>query len=378
MIFANTGTRMVRPFLALYILALGGSVAQAGIFFTLDTVASTLFRPLGGWVSDSIGRLQSVGIGTIFGFLGYLGYALSPTWGWLIVATVLLAGGRALVGPSFRAFTAEAAPAGRTAETFGLVNGLFAICKVAGPLLGGWLVSQYGLRPMFGAAVGFMGIASVMRVATALGQPFAWGELRGWSLRLSLKKMLVGMVAGGVLTWLLVTDGLADFGASLGENLRPVYLEGYGITEGTIGLLFALQAGIYLLVNLFGSRLADRMPTRVLAMGRLLQAISLVVLIVSPSSLTFVIHFILDGIAYGLGDPAFDAMLARSAPQGSMGMTFGLFRTTISFASMPAPYLGGLLWEGYSPEVPFWIGSVIVLIASVLVWTVLEKKFTGR
>lgn len=51
---------------------------MVGFFFTFDTIASALLRPFGGWVSDSIGRLQAVGIGTVFGFLGMLGYAIAP------------------------------------------------------------------------------------------------------------------------------------------------------------------------------------------------------------------------------------------------------------------------------------------------------------
>lgn len=71
-IFANIGSRMYRPFLPLYILSLGGTVEQVGFLFTLDTIAEAILRPLGGWLSDSIGRLQAVAIGTLWGLAGVL------------------------------------------------------------------------------------------------------------------------------------------------------------------------------------------------------------------------------------------------------------------------------------------------------------------
>jgi MFS family permease len=74
------------------------------------------------------------------------------------------------------------------------------------------------------------------------------------------------------------------------------------------------------------------------------------------------------GVGLGLGDPAFDAMLARSAPGGHMGMTFGLFRTATSFMAMPAPYLGGLLYGRVSSLTPFWSGAIFLLAAAVFTW----------
>ncbi|MCB0033872.1 MAG: hypothetical protein KDE51_07630, partial [Anaerolineales bacterium] len=74
-ILANTSGRMIDPFMPLYILALGGTVAQVGIFFTVNTLAAALMRPAGGWFSDAIGRVQAVAIGGVFSLLGFAGYA---------------------------------------------------------------------------------------------------------------------------------------------------------------------------------------------------------------------------------------------------------------------------------------------------------------
>jgi MFS family permease len=62
----------------------------------------------GGWVSDSLGRLRAIAIGSVFGVLGYIPLLLADTWQWLLLATWLLVrGGAFIVGPSFDAFIAE-------------------------------------------------------------------------------------------------------------------------------------------------------------------------------------------------------------------------------------------------------------------------------
>lgn len=373
-IFANIGSRMYRPFLPLYILSLGGTVEQVGFLFTLDTIAEAILRPLGGWLSDSIGRLQAVAIGTLWGLAASIGFVLAPTWGWLILVIVLLTAGRSLVGPSFRAYTAEAAPEGQTAQTFGLVNGLYTVCQVIGPLFGGWLVTQYGLKAMFWGAVVFMVLATVTRQWAAWGLEYRWETVQFTGLKTNLKGMFAGMLAGGAMTWLLLTDGIADFGINVYENLRSILLENHGLNEAQIGYLFSFHAVVYLLVSLFGSRMADRWPVGALALGRGVHAMALFLLAVAPSVPVFILYFGLDAVAFGLGDPAFDMMLVRTAPKGSLGMTFGLLSTTVGLFAMPAPYLGGLLWERIAPTTPFWVGAVALGLAGVLVWGILGVR----
>ena len=65
MILANVAAQMDGPLRPLYIQELGASVKQIGIFFTLGAIAPLLFQIFGGWLSDSIGRLQAIAIGSL-------------------------------------------------------------------------------------------------------------------------------------------------------------------------------------------------------------------------------------------------------------------------------------------------------------------------
>jgi MFS family permease len=376
MILANIGGRVFQPFMPLYILALGGEIAHVGVFFTIDTVITAIMRPFGGWISDSIGRLQSVGIGTVFGLTGFVGYALSPTWEWLLVASIAMAVGRALVGPSFRAFTAESAPDGKVAQTFGLVNGLFSVVDIIGPALGGWIVLHYGLHSIFWVGVGFFALASALRVAIARRQPYHWEQVRVSRLKTAFRGWWAGLAAGGLLTWLFIDDSLFDLGAQLYHNLQTILLDHNGYSEDQIGLMFSLLAVVYTLTSFVTSRLADRFnAVSILFLGDFIQGLALLFLISGQGPYLFPLYFIFSGIGYGIAEPAFDTILVKAAPKDQLGLTFGLFRSATSILSMPAPYIGSLLWEKVSPDTPFLFGSVFIFIGLGVLWLVLRPIY---
>ena len=60
MILANVAGQMGYSMLSLYLLDLGADVGQVGLVFTLASLVPTALQILGGWLSDTIGRLRSI------------------------------------------------------------------------------------------------------------------------------------------------------------------------------------------------------------------------------------------------------------------------------------------------------------------------------
>jgi len=120
MILANIAGHMHGPLLPLYLQELGADVGQVGLFFTLGAIAPLAFQILGGWISDSIGRLQAVAIGSLAGVLGYFAYVFAPSWEWLLIATATGAMARSFVAPSYMAFIAEESTEATRGRVYGL------------------------------------------------------------------------------------------------------------------------------------------------------------------------------------------------------------------------------------------------------------------
>ena len=103
----NVAGNMWRPLLALYLQELRAEVGQVGLFFTLGAIAPLPFQVFGGWLSDAIGRLQAIAIGSLAGVVGYAVYILAPSWDWLLIAIATGAMASSFVAPSYVAFIAE-------------------------------------------------------------------------------------------------------------------------------------------------------------------------------------------------------------------------------------------------------------------------------
>ena len=76
MILANMGGEMYGMLLPLYLKELNASVVQIGLFFTISQIVPLAVQILGGWISDSLGRLRSVAIGSLAGNLVFVGFIL--------------------------------------------------------------------------------------------------------------------------------------------------------------------------------------------------------------------------------------------------------------------------------------------------------------
>ena len=167
MILANLGGNMYGPLEALYLKELGAGISQIGIFYTLSQIIPLLLQILGGWVSDSLGRLRAIAIGSVIGILGYLPLLLADRWEWVLAASALGAVTRSLIGPSFDAFIADHSAPEHRARLFGITQTLFGIVGVVGPLAGGYLVEQMGFKGMLLVATGLYILATLLRVGMA-------------------------------------------------------------------------------------------------------------------------------------------------------------------------------------------------------------------
>ena len=214
MVLANMGGNMYGPLLPLYLKSLNASVVQIGLFFTLAQVVPLALQILGGWISDSLGRLRSIAMGSVAGVFSYLGLILAPTWQWVLVGEGLSSITRSLVGPSFSAFIAQESAEENRARVFGITETIFMIVAVVGPPLGGWLADTYGFRIMLVVAGGLYLIATIIRIGmartAARGKESNPQKLSVTNLKKDLG-LIIGMImAGGLVTWILLTDGIRD------------------------------------------------------------------------------------------------------------------------------------------------------------------------
>ncbi len=384
MILANVAGAMYGGFLPLYLKSLGADIAQIGVFFTITQIIPLALQILGGWISDSLGRLKSIAAGSVSGVVSYIALILAPTWAWVFLGEGLGAITRSLVGPSFGAFIAEESKEESRAKVYGLVDTFYTIVAIVGPPFGGFLVDRYGFKVMLMVAASIYTAATVMRVRMA-SKARHHGQEDGKKARLELGALKVNLsaifgllVAGGVMTWIIITDGVRDISFSLSGNLIPVYLEDIAkLNAQKIGWLSSIM-GIAMMVTSFpAGHLADKRGERLaIALGFALQSVAFFIFIKAETFITYAVSYFLIGVGSSLMSPAYQSLLSKVLPQKLRGTGFGLVHSGLGLFSLPAPAIGAKLYENISPTTPLWItaiASVLSIIPAIFKFKLTDK-----
>jgi len=384
MILANVAGAMYVGFIPLYLKSLGADIAQIGLFFTIAQIIPLILQILGGWISDSLGRLKSIAAGSVSGVVSYIALILAPTWGWVLVGEGLNAITRSLVGPSFGAFVAEESQENNRAKVYGLVDTFYTIVAIVGPPFGGYLVDHYGFKVMLIVAASIYTVATVIRVHMANKASHRDQEdgkkatLQLGVLKVNLSAIFGLLVAGGVMTWIIITDGVRDISFSLSGNLIPVYLEDIAkMNAQKIGWLSAIM-GIAMMITSFpAGNLADRRGERLaIALGFALQSVAFFIFIKAETFTMYAVSYFLIGVGSSLMGPAYQSLLSKVLPQKLRGTGFGLVHSGLGLFSLPAPAIGARLYENVSPTTPLWIttiASVLAIIPAIFKFKLTDK-----
>ncbi len=380
MILANIAGHMYELLLPLYLQDLGANVGQVGLFFTIGAIAPLLFQILGGWLSDSIGRLQAVAIGSLAGVAGYVVYLLDPSWHRLLLATATGALARSFVAPSYQAFIAENSTEETRGQVYGMAEGVFMVVGVIGPPIGGILSEKYGFTVMFMVAGSLYTAATIVRlfmarhaVRTERANDVQRERPSLAGLKLNLVALGGMIAAGGIVTWILLSDGLRDVSFRLSFELLPLYMQNIAhLTNTQIGWLAALASGVTMLLMTWGGWLSDKKGERVgIVAGFALYATAILLFILSRTFVWYAVAWGLFGLGDALLGPAYNSLISKAVPQKLRGTAFGLFSTSLGVVSLPAPWLGAQMWEKFGPQVPF----MVPVIATVLLIPVMWVKF---
>jgi len=384
MILANLGGNMYGPLEALYLKELGAGIAQIGLFYTLSQVIPLLLQILGGWVSDSLGRLKAIAIGSVAGIFVYIPLLLASRWEWVLVASALGAVTRSLIGPSFDAFIAEHSAPENRGRLFGITQTLFGVVGVIGPLAGGFLVEALNFKGMIAIAAVLYILATIIRVGMAREASKTPGApadpLTLASLKTNLGAMLGLILAGGLFTWIMITDGVRDIFFNMSFSFLSVYMQDIAaLTISQIGIMNSIFGIATMVVMIPAGVLADKIGERVnIAVSFLFLSFSIgMMALVPPASPAWVyaLCWVIAGLGVGLATPAYQSLISKAVPRRLRGVAFGLFSTSLGLVSLPAPVIGGYLWEKVSPQFPFLLTAIISLLAIIPVW--FKFKVTG-
>jgi EmrB/QacA subfamily drug resistance transporter len=172
---------------------------------TFYTLVMASFMLLGGKLGDRWGAKRAFTLGMLVYGTGSLLTALAPTLGVLLVGWSFIEGfGAILVIPAIAALTAANYSGHQRAMAYGILGGVNGMSAALGPLIGGWVTTNYSWRIVFaGETVVVLILMLFLRLI-----PKTWGrktklDLGGAILSaLGLGSLVFGILRSGQWGWL--------------------------------------------------------------------------------------------------------------------------------------------------------------------------------
>lgn len=355
------------PLLPIFAATLGASDTFLGFIISVSTFTGLVLKPIIGILSDRWGRRIWLIAGTVFFAVIPFAYQFIETPTQLLVIRIIHGTATAIYGPVTLAYVAEQTPKKR-AEQLGIFSMARSAGYIVGPALAGWLLLTLHPATIF-TLMGFVSLVAFVPVvflsesprpkSAPIRQLSVWQQLRQ-GLKMGGQASSIWLSGGIEATIYVVLYAIKAF--------LPVFALGAGINVAMIGLFFALQEAVHLLLKPLGGRLGDRLGYLVtITIGGVLLGTALILMPNIHGELNLLIPAAMLGVAQALIFPATVAFVSVQVNEANLGGSMGLVGTLKNAGKVLGPVLGGLLISRFGFSLTIYIlGICLIMVALIM------------
>ncbi len=354
------GFGIVVPILPLYAERLHATNFEISVLMSIYSVMQLLFAPVWGRLSDRVGR-RPILLLSIFGSAGsQLGYALAPSFWWLVVARGFAGVCGANISAA-QAYIADVTDEKSRAAGMGMMGAAMGLGFIFGPAIGGYLSLHSETLPFFVAS----GLAVVNFVsALAILKEPRTAEERTPARTLTWAGLVRAATTPRLLTLMLlyfvITFGFANLEATFAIFCeRRYHYRGreVGGLFTFIGVMMVLTQGMLVrrLVPKLGERALVIVGTLLMAAGMLAQALSWTL---AP----LLVALALTAVGNGFNNPSLSSLISRAAGGDQQGGVLGVAHALGALARVVGPVVG-ITTLLLGDAVPYVIGGVTMVLA---------------
>lgn len=345
---------------------LGGTVAQATLFFSVETLAYIIFAPLWGLLSDRLGRRKPF---IVLGFLGSsLLYAL---YGGIESVPVLLSlrfvqGAFSVMGWSIvMAMMLDQPDRSKRGRFMGLMGASLIFGVALGAPMGGYISRWLGPRAP-------LAVASVLFLALAIAS-LALRDSTALAPQERLKRVLVALRSQPRLLLPMAFHFVDRLAVGLFVVVFPLYLDSLGAHDPAVrGRYLALFLLPFAALQFFTGKIAERTgPAPPLLFGSLLYGLALCWVGVSDLVALKPLMVALGVFAAVMFPPAI-LMTAQWSDRRTRGSAMGGFNLAGSLGFTIGPVLGAWSYKAYGFGAAFLVCGILEIILAVVAWRILK------
>lgn len=393
------GAGFVFPFMPFYIKKLGisdtGDVSfYSGLSEGATGLSLTLTAPLWGAMADRFGRkpmfLRALaGAGVLIGVMG----AAQAVW--QLVALRFLMGAFAGTMGAAAALVAASTPREKTGQALGMLQTAAFSANMLGPVLGGVVAANLGIRESFVFCAVLYGAATLLAYAFVREPTATETQSPADAKRGGIVQDLKSVIAERQIVVMLVLMFVLWLGTTFVRPVMPLNIEHFsstpdndtgsvalvlpwrtfqlnvttstGIVFGLIGLTSTIAA---LTVGPLGNKIGYR---RCVAGAAAIAGVLYLPVAMSNGFGAFLLMMGAVGLFQGAMVPGLNALIAAAVPDGKQGSAFGLAASMQSLALLGGPIGGGYTSSLAGIWAPYIVIAVVLMLTGVLAYVAVRE-----
>jgi MFS family permease len=353
---------MIIPELPAYLAGMGGAEYK-GYIIALFTLTAGVSRPFSGKLTDTIGRVPVMFIGTLACVVCGMFYpVLHFVMGFL--ALRLLHGFSTGFKPTATvAYVADVVPVDRRGEAMGILGICFSVGASAAPPVGSFIARQYGTDWMFYASV----IFALLSIVILFNMPETLREKRTFSLSLLRVGKEDIFDPRSIPAAIVMLFCYLSYGAIL--TVVPDQSDALGI--GNRGMFFSVFTLASVSTRLVAGKVSDRVGrVPVLKVSAWVIALGMVILGYAHTPWMFYLGSFVFGLGNGIFSPAINAWTVDLGDPNQRGRALATMFIALEIAIGAGALYAGWYFASDVARIPMVFN--VCAVSSVLGWVYLQ------
>ncbi len=358
---------MMIPELPAYLSSMGGAEYK-GFIIALFTLTAGISRPFSGKLTDKVGRVPIMAVGSIVCFVCGILYPVLTTVSGFLFLRLVHGFSTGFKPTATAAYIADIIPRERWGEALGLHGICFSIGMAIGPALGSTITLYTSINVMFFTS-SFFALLSIlilfnMKETLQNKQKFSFGLLKISKQDVFAKEAL----PAALITFL----SYVAYGSIL--TLIPDWTEHLGFqNKGVFFIVFTISS---MMVLFFAGKISDQKGrVLVIKLGLVLLIIALVLLASIDAKIGLILGGLMYGISTGILSPALNAWTIDFSKPDERGKAMATMYIALEAGIGFGALCAGWYFQDYLDRIPM---VIYVSVFICLLGTIYMLKFKNK
>jgi len=350
---------MMIPELPAYLSSMGGAEYK-GFIIALFTLTAGILRPFSGKLTDKVGRVPIMAVGSIVCFVCGILYPVLTTVSGFLFLRLVHGFSTGFKPTATAAYIADIIPRERWGEALGLHGICFSIGMAIGPALGSTITLYTSINVMFFTS-SFFALLSIlilfnMKETLQNKQKFSFGLLKISKQDVFAKEAL----PAALITFL----SYVAYGSIL--TLIPDWTEHLGFqNKGVFFMVFTISS---MMVRFFAGKISDQKGrVLVIKLGLVLLIIALVLLASIDAKIGLILGGVMYGISTGILSPALNAWTIDFSKPDERGKAMATMYIAMEAGIGLGALCAGWYFQDYLDRIPMviYVSAFICLLGTI-------------